>query len=264
MPGFALAKAAADAFERDRSVEGLILHKHGIFTFGGDAREAYERMIEMVSLAESRLRQGRPIVFPARQLTGAVAAAADIAPIIRGACAISKEGAEPTRFIADFRTAPEILAYVNGADLASYSQRGVVTPDHIIRTKNRPLVVPPPETGKLDAFAGAVREAVAKFVADYKAFHKRDFPYDQAPLCSSSCYDHVFMLVEAMKKAGTASDRKKIRDALAGFRHEGVIGTIQFDKNGQANPPVYVTQWCSDGRRRVIYPESMKADCGAG
>src|SRR6187399_624536 len=29
MPGFALAKAAADAFERDRSVEGLILHKHG-------------------------------------------------------------------------------------------------------------------------------------------------------------------------------------------------------------------------------------------
>ena len=37
------------------------------------------------------------------------------------------------------------------------------------------------------------------FIAAYKAFYKRDFPYDQAPLCSSSCYDHVFMLVEAMK-----------------------------------------------------------------
>jgi branched-chain amino acid transport system substrate-binding protein len=45
-----------------------------------------------------------------------------------------------------------------------------------------------------------------KFVEDFKAFYKRDFPYDQAPLCSSSCYDHVYMLVEAMKKAGTVDD----------------------------------------------------------
>src|SRR4029077_16563843 len=57
-PGFGLAKAAADVYEQNPQVEGLILHKHGIFTFGETAREAYERMIEMVSLAESRLRQG--------------------------------------------------------------------------------------------------------------------------------------------------------------------------------------------------------------
>ena len=157
-PGFGLAKAAAEVFEADPRVEGFILHKHGIFTFGESAREAYERMIEMVSLAESRLRQGRPIVFPARQIAGAVASAAEIAPLIRGACAIRKEGEEPIRFITDFRTAPEILDYVNGVELASYSQRGVVTPDHIIRTKNKPLVVPPPEAGKLDEFAKALRE----------------------------------------------------------------------------------------------------------
>ncbi len=173
-PGFGLAKEAARVFEEKADVEGLILHKHGIFTFGKDAREAYERMIEMVSLAESRLRQGRPIVFPARQIAAATAKAAEIAPIIRGAAAIKHDGAEPTRFIADFRTAPEILAYVNGVEVASYSQRGVVTPDHIIRTKNRPLVVPPPESGKLDEFAGAVRDAVAKFVAEYDTYFGRE------------------------------------------------------------------------------------------
>ena len=81
---------------------------------------------------------------------------------------------------------------------------------------------------------------------------------------AAQSYDGLMVAVEAMKKAGTASDRKKIREALAATKHDGVIGPIQFDKNGQANPPVYVTQWCSDGRRRVIYPESMKADCGAG
>ncbi len=89
-PGFGLAKAAAEVFEQKPDVEGLILHKHGIFTFGETAREAYERMIEMVSLAESRLRQGRPVVFPARKLASAMADGAEIAPIIRGACAIRK------------------------------------------------------------------------------------------------------------------------------------------------------------------------------
>ena len=45
MPGFGLAKKAAEVFEAKPAVEGLVLLKHGIFTFGDDAREAYERMI---------------------------------------------------------------------------------------------------------------------------------------------------------------------------------------------------------------------------
>ena len=39
MPGFALAKAAAEVFEQDPTVEGLILDKHGIFTFGETAKD---------------------------------------------------------------------------------------------------------------------------------------------------------------------------------------------------------------------------------
>ena len=64
MPGFGLAKAAADVFDADPSVEGLVLVKHGIFSFGIDAREAYERMIALVTLAEERLaRQRKPAVI---------------------------------------------------------------------------------------------------------------------------------------------------------------------------------------------------------
>src|SRR5437016_12014111 len=44
MPGFQLAKKAAEVFEGDRAVEGLVLLKHGVFTFGGNAEEAYGRM----------------------------------------------------------------------------------------------------------------------------------------------------------------------------------------------------------------------------
>src|SRR5436190_987648 len=52
MPGFLLAKAAADAHEAAPDVEGLILLKHGVFSFGATAREAYERMIAIVAQAE--------------------------------------------------------------------------------------------------------------------------------------------------------------------------------------------------------------------
>jgi len=175
-PGFGLAKAAAEVYEQNPDVEGLILHKHGIFTFGETAREAYERMIEMVSLAESRLRQGRPIVFRPRDLEAELAEVAEIAPIIRGAVALQpdKLGTEPTRFVMTFRTGPEILAYVNGAELHDYSQRGVVTPDHIIRTKNTPLVLQPPEPGKLDEFALHVKEAVTEFSARYDSYFHRE------------------------------------------------------------------------------------------
>jgi rhamnose utilization protein RhaD (predicted bifunctional aldolase and dehydrogenase) len=85
MPGFSLAKKAAEVYEAQRDVEGLILHKHGIFTFGANAREAYERMIEMVSLAEARLTRRRNAVFVPRALPERLAAYGDIAPIVRGA-----------------------------------------------------------------------------------------------------------------------------------------------------------------------------------
>jgi NAD(P)-dependent dehydrogenase (short-subunit alcohol dehydrogenase family) len=82
--------------------------------------------------------------------------------------------AEPTRFIMTFRTGPEILSYVNGAELQDYSQRGVVTPDHIIRTKNTPLVLPLPEPNKLKDFAEYVRQAVADFGARYDQYFARE------------------------------------------------------------------------------------------
>src|SRR6476620_2656810 len=85
IPGFGLAKLAAQVFEAKPDVEGLILDKHGIFTFAQTAREAYERMIAMVSRAEARLAKGRRNVFAAAALPAATAGVAEVAPIIRGA-----------------------------------------------------------------------------------------------------------------------------------------------------------------------------------
>ena len=175
MPGFALAKVAADVYDARPGVEGLILHKHGIFTFGADAREAYERMIALVTLAEERLKQNRKAVFVTAQLPQAIAPLGAVAPILRGACSLKDEKTEGAwrRLILDFRSGPAILNFVNGADIARYGQAGVVTPDHTIRTKNWPLIVAAPERGRTDDFKRAAQAAAKAFIERYRDYFAR-------------------------------------------------------------------------------------------
>jgi rhamnose utilization protein RhaD (predicted bifunctional aldolase and dehydrogenase)/NAD(P)-dependent dehydrogenase (short-subunit alcohol dehydrogenase family) len=176
MPGSLLAKKAAEVFEEDEAVEGLVLLKHGIFTFGDTARDAYERMIAAVTLAEEQLKRGRKKIFAPAALPSAIAKPTEVAPILRGACATSDPAtpAEHKRFVLDFRGGPAVLNLVSGADIARYGCAGVATPDHTIRTKNYPLIVPAPEAGRIDEFAAAAREGVAAFVAEYHAYFARN------------------------------------------------------------------------------------------
>ena len=171
IPGFALAKAVAEVFDKHPKAEGLILLQHGIFTMGDTAEQAYSRMIEFVTMAEERLKLQRKTIVAAK-LPSNLASVPQIAPILRGAVAIEKNATAGTakRQLLDFRTNPQILAYVNGAELSRYSQVGVVTPDHTIRTKNWPVIVPAPEAGKLDQWKKDVEEAVAAYVARYHRY----------------------------------------------------------------------------------------------
>jgi rhamnose utilization protein RhaD (predicted bifunctional aldolase and dehydrogenase)/NAD(P)-dependent dehydrogenase (short-subunit alcohol dehydrogenase family) len=176
MPGFALAKKTSEIARANPDVEGLILLKHGIFSMGATAEEAYTRMIDLVTLAEQRLARATRKIFPGASLPARPAAAADVAPILRGLLSIpagngNREAAQ--RFVLEFRSGPDILAYVNGKDVARYSQQGPVTPDHAIRTKPTPLIVPAPEAGKLDAFKAGAKEAVDRYAADYHAYFVR-------------------------------------------------------------------------------------------
>ncbi|HXM84529.1 MAG TPA: bifunctional aldolase/short-chain dehydrogenase [Stellaceae bacterium] len=171
MPGFDLAKKAARVFESDPAVEGLVLLKHGIFTFGDSAQQAYERMIAAVTAAEERLARGRR-TFSAAILPKRLAPAAEIAPILRGACGLKDDKVEGAwrRLICEFRSGPEVLHYVNGKELSRYSQLGVVTPDHTIRTKNLPMLLPAPDAANMAQFRKDVHEAAKTFIDRYKAY----------------------------------------------------------------------------------------------
>jgi rhamnose utilization protein RhaD (predicted bifunctional aldolase and dehydrogenase)/NAD(P)-dependent dehydrogenase (short-subunit alcohol dehydrogenase family) len=244
MPGFALAQTAANVYEARPAVEGLILHKHGIFTFGDSAREAYERMIALVTLAEERLRKNRKAVFVTAQLPQALAPVAAVAPILRGACSLQDPKIEGAwrRLILDFRSGPAILNFVNGADVARYSQAGLITPDHTIRTKNWPLIVAPPEHGKTDEFKRAARAAVKAFIASYQAYFIRQnarvggikTPLDPLPRIALVPGLGLFGLGRSKKDAKVAADlaecaAETITDAEAIGRFESISEAEMFD-----------------------------------
>jgi rhamnulose-1-phosphate aldolase/alcohol dehydrogenase len=243
IPGFALAKSVAAVFDRNPDVEGAVLLKHGIFAFADDARTSYERMIEFVTLAEERLQRGRK-TFVRAQLPEKLARTAEIAPLLRGACAISRDEQAGTvkRQILCFRTSPAILDYVNGAELTRYSQQGVVTPDHTIRTKNWPLIVPAPEAGKLDLWKSAVEQAVANFIAHYHEYFARNNEHaepkkkelDPLPRVILVPGKGLFGLGATAKDAAIAADIAEntvevITDAEAIGRYEPIPEADQFD-----------------------------------
>ena len=174
MPGFALAHAGIEVFESGPDVEGLIALKHGIFTFGDTPQLAYHRMIEAITLAEAFLRKGRRPVFPAASLPVDLMPLADVAPTLRGACAI-EDGAtgQHKRFVLDFRNSPLVLSYVNGKDLDRYSQIGVATPDHAIRTKGWPLIAPVPQQGDIEAYRVSVNRSIEAYVDKYHRYFQR-------------------------------------------------------------------------------------------
>ena len=173
MPGFTLSKKAFEVYTANDQCKALVLLKHGIFTFGETAEESYERMIELVSLAESRVTRGKGKTFKSVSVPKALAPLRAIAPILRGRCAALNFQRNGQHSIATFRTNDAIQAYVNGSELERYSQSGPVTPDHVIRTKPKPLILPPPKAEQLSEWISVLDEGLDSYAGEYRAYFDR-------------------------------------------------------------------------------------------
>src|SRR5262245_38280853 len=173
MPGFALAKLAAEVFERDAGVEGLVLLNHGLFTFADDARTAYDRMIAGVDRAErfvARRLRDRGRVTVAGGIESARERAARLGPVLRGVLAESV-GADVgwRRMVLEHRASDETLALLAHPDAAALATRGPLTPDHVIRTKGPALFL----TGLPLEDDAALRTELSAAVTDYRARYDR-------------------------------------------------------------------------------------------
>ncbi len=173
-PGFDLAKAAAEIYDQDPSVEGLILDKHGIFTFAETAKDAYDLMIRYVTVAEDYVAQNTANPLVPVALPKHLPDAAQIAPLLRGAVAVRHGEGRFDRMVGDFRTSPTILEFLNAEGLERRAARGVSTPDLSIRIKTGPMALPAPDADNLDAYAETVKTHVADYVADYTRYFEEN------------------------------------------------------------------------------------------
>ena len=173
--GFLLAQAVARAFEAAPAACGIIVAKHGLFTFADDARTAYERHIEIVDACErfASARQRRPLFTPRYRVEGRPAdLAATAAPILRGLLAerTGNEDVPYRRLLLDWRADDEVLAFVNSAEAVTLAATGPLTPDHVTRVKPFALHVADPAWNDVQQLRRQLTDAVADFVARYEAY----------------------------------------------------------------------------------------------
>jgi rhamnose utilization protein RhaD (predicted bifunctional aldolase and dehydrogenase)/NAD(P)-dependent dehydrogenase (short-subunit alcohol dehydrogenase family) len=137
IPGFDLAQFCAREFKRQGTPEtvGMVLLNHGIFSFGETAREAYERMIELVTLAENYL-ESKEAWGVVHEWASAGKIDIYVQPDLRRKLSDLAGGPLIMRTVAENRT----LAFARHPQVATISQRGPATPDHVIRTKRTPMI----------------------------------------------------------------------------------------------------------------------------
>lgn len=154
MPGFELAKVCARRFKAEAkpSTIGIVLLKHGLFSFGATAEESYGRMISLVERAENYLQERGAWELP----IGPIGPIGRIGPILASVRAdIAKSAGFPVVLSTD--TDPKSLAFARASNVHEVSQRGPATPDHILRTKRLPML------GRdVHAYAARYREYFAR------------------------------------------------------------------------------------------------------
>lgn len=137
MPGFKLAALCADLYPREAGPQtiGMVLMNHGIFTWGETARESYERMIDMVALAEAYIHKHVQRRTGTPEPTTRAYSSFDLASLRRE---ISDAAGIP--MILQVDDEPAAVAFANRADVSVIAQQGPATPDHVIRTKRLPML----------------------------------------------------------------------------------------------------------------------------
>jgi len=156
MPGFELAHTIYEMTKglEWESIEGIILHHHGIFTFDDDAKKSYTKMIDAVNIAEEFLNEHAAVNIE-RNYTHSEC---DIAKVTR----IFSE-VKGYQVHLNINQSPLASFYASQKNLKEFASRGVLTPEHIIRTKRVPLVM---EDTDLEG-------GIVKYVTEYGEYFKR-------------------------------------------------------------------------------------------
>jgi len=173
-PGFQLSKWVCEVYEQNPGLEGIVLDKHGLITWGETAKEAYLRTIDLVYAAEAFAAEhlkGRQVlgqeVVPALPKAQRHQTAAALAPILRAE--ISRE--EP--MLLNYDDDPDLLRFVGSAEAARLTQIGPFTPDHLMHTRPWPLFVSVKDPADSESLITSIRKGFQDYQARAEAYFNR-------------------------------------------------------------------------------------------
>ncbi len=198
-PGIDLGIKLGEMAKANPELVGVVLGSHGLFTWGHTAKECYDTTLRIINKAAVWLDRNREKpAFKGEKVQSLSdgdrrAAALRLLPEIRGR--ISKH----ERKIGHFVDSPEVMEFVNSNQLEALAPLGTSCPDHFLRTKIRPLIVPH------DADAAALDKLIDGYRADYAAYYERckhtDSPAIRDPNAVIYLVPRVGMLSFAKDKA---------------------------------------------------------------
>ena len=182
-PGFDLALQLEKCLAENPGIRGIVLGGHGLFTWGDTSKECYINSLEVIEQAsifiENRLGKTRP-VFGGTKTQSLDSEerrkqAAAIAPILRGFCSSKK------KMIGHFTDDERVLQFINSNDLERLAPLGTSCPDHFLRTKIQPLVLPADlrvssispkaELTDFQMVKNLLQPAFEKYRAEYAAYY---------------------------------------------------------------------------------------------
>ena len=173
-PGFDLGLKLGEMAARHPDYVGVVLGGHGLFTWAETSKACYEMTLRVIQQAADWLaaHEQKPAFGGGKVQTATPekrrAIAARLMPLIRGKISADE------RKIGHFTDAPEVLEFVNSSALTKLAPLGTSCPDHFLRTKIRPLLLPyDPVRDNLDEVSAGLDDVLAAYRRDYTAYYER-------------------------------------------------------------------------------------------
>ena len=173
-PGYELGLALRKFTRENPKARGVVLEAHGVFTWADTAKECYENTLDVINRATTWLAEEsrgklpfgalkvQPLPLEKRREV-----AAAVMPRIRGLIS----GA--TRKVGHFDDSAAVLEFVGSEQLPELAQLGTSCPDHFLRTKIWPLVLPFDAANEsIEQFARRVQPAIEQYRERYAAYYE--------------------------------------------------------------------------------------------
>ncbi|MCZ7645364.1 MAG: bifunctional rhamnulose-1-phosphate aldolase/short-chain dehydrogenase [Planctomycetota bacterium] len=175
-PGFDLGLKLRECHQRNPKARGIVLGGHGLFTWGDTSKSCYENTLEVIEKAAHFLEErAKKVKFFGGKVRDSLPAerrraqALQIMPVLRGLTSSVK------KTIGHFRDDAPVLEFLESKDLEKLAATGTSCPDHFLRTKRCPVVLPlaPDADPTTEDARGKLEAQFAKYREDYAAYYER-------------------------------------------------------------------------------------------